>query len=122
VEVCRVAIAAIAPGTSGAFSVDLKEDARGRPHVTEINAGRFFMAMTAFDRVLKHNIALTYVRVALGEHVDFGDAYDAVDDHYMVRDMDIEPGVFHADDFFASVDDVSGGLRFTIRPMKSARS
>jgi carbamoyl-phosphate synthase large subunit len=96
VEVCRAAITAVAPAASGAFSVDVKEDADGHPHVTEINAGRFFMAMTAFDRVLKHHIALTYVRLALGERVDLGEAYDAVDDYYMVRDMTSAP-VFHAD-------------------------
>ncbi len=122
VEVCRAAIAAVAPGASGAFSVDIKEDVDGRPHVTEINAGRFFMAMTAFDRVLKHNIALSYVRLALGERIDFGDAYDAVDDYYMVRDMDTEPGVFHADDFFDDVHAASGVPQFTVRPPGPARS
>jgi predicted ATP-grasp superfamily ATP-dependent carboligase len=119
VDVCRAAIAAVAPGTSGAFSVDVKEDAEGRPHVTEINAGRFFMAMTAFDRVLKHNIALTYVRLARGERVDFGETYDAVEDYYMVRDMDTEPGVFHADDFFDDVHDASRAPRFTVRLPRS---
>jgi len=122
VEVCRAAIAAVAPGASGAFSVDVKEDVDGRPQVTEINAGRFFMAMTAFDRVLKHNIAVTYVRLALGERVDFGDVYDAVDDYYMVRDMDTEPGVFHADEFFEDVHDASAAAQFTVRPLGSARS
>ena len=121
VEVCQQAIAAVAPGASGAFSVDVKEDVDGRPHVTEINAGRFFMAMTAFDRVLKHNIALAFVRLALGEQVHFGDTYDAVDDYYMVRDMDTEPGVFHADDFFDDVHDARGTTRFTVRPLGSAR-
>ena len=122
VEVCRAAIRAVAPDASGAFSVDVKEDAEGRPHVTEINAGRFFMAMTAFDRVLKHNIALTCVRLALGERVDFGDAYDAVDDYYMVRDMDTEPGVFRADEFFDDVHDARGTAQLTVRRRRSARS
>jgi carbamoylphosphate synthase large subunit len=122
VDVCRSAIAAVAPGASGAFSIDVKEDADGRPHVTEINAGRFFMAMTAFDRVLKHNIALTYVRLALGEQVELADEYDAVDEYYVVRDMDTEPAVFHADDFFDDVRDVSGAAQLTARPMRSARS
>lgn len=122
VEVCRAAIAAVAPGASGAFSVDVKEDADGRPRVTEINAGRFFMAMTAFDRVLKHSMALTYVRLALGEHVDLGDTYDAVEDYYMVRDMDSEPGVFHADAFFDDVHDARGAAQFTVRPPGSAGS
>ena len=113
VEVCRAAIAAVAPGASGAFSVDVKEDADGRPHVTEINAGRFFMAMTAFDRVLKHNIALTYVRLALGERVDVGQTHDALEGYYMVRDMDTEPAIFHADDLFDGVYDASRGAKFT---------
>ncbi|HSB41351.1 MAG TPA: hypothetical protein VLK28_05940 [Methylomirabilota bacterium] len=111
VEVCRRAIVAVAPGASGAFSVDVKEDAAGRPRVTEINAGRFFMAMTAFDRVLKHSIALAYVRLARGERVDFGAAYDAVEDHYMVRDMDTEPGLFRGDELCDGVTDMSGGRR-----------
>ena len=106
VGLCRSAIAAVAPKASGSFSVDVKEDADGRPHVTEINAGRFFMAMTAFDRVLKHSMALTFVRVALGEDVDIGDPYDASNDYYMVRDIDSEPGIFTADDFFDGVNDV----------------
>ena len=89
--------------------------------MTEINAGRFFMAMTAFDRVLKHSIALAYVRLALGEAVDLGEAYDAVDDYYMMRDMDMEPGVFHADDVLAPGAD--GGTRqCAVRAERSARS
>ena len=116
VEVCRAAITAVAPNASGAFSVDVKEDADGRPHVTEINAGRFFMAMTAFDRVLKHGIALTYVRLALGEPVDVGAAYEPVDGYYMVRDMDLEPAVFHADDFFDGVEDARRAAQLTARP------
>lgn len=122
VEISRAAIEAVAPGASGAFSVDVKEDAEGRPHVTEINAGRFFMAMTAFDRVLKHNIALTYVRLARKERVDLGEVYDAVADYYMVRDMDTEPGVFHADDFFDGVHDASDAAQLTVRPLGTARS
>jgi glutathione synthase/RimK-type ligase-like ATP-grasp enzyme len=106
VEVCRRAVGAIAPAASGAFSIDVKEDAAGRPHVTEINAGRFFMAMTAFDRVLKHNMALTYVQLALGARVEFGETYDAADDYYMARDLDVEPAIFHADDVFDGIDEV----------------
>jgi carbamoyl-phosphate synthase large subunit len=113
VEVCRAAIAAVAPNASGAFSVDVAD---GRPHVTEINAGRFFMAMTAFDRVLKHGIALTYVRLALGEPVPVGAAYEPIDGYYMVRDMDLEPAVFHADDFFDGVLDASRPAKLTARP------
>ena len=105
VELCREAIRQVAPGTSGAFSIDTKEDARGRPHITEINVGRFFMAMTAFDRVLKHNMVLAYVRLGLGEPVDLDEEYDTVDGYYMVRDMDMHPGIYHADDLFEGVEE-----------------
>jgi hypothetical protein len=106
VDLCRRAVRAVAPAASGAFSIDVKEDGTGRPHVTEINAGRFFMAMTAFDRVLKHNIALTYVQLALGAHVEFRETYDAVDDYYMARDLDVEPAIFHADDAFDGIEEI----------------
>ena len=113
VALCRAAIAAIAPDASGAFSVDVKADADGRPHVTEINAGRLFMAMTAFDAVLKHSMALTWARLALGEEVDYGEPYHPVEEYYMVRDMDREPVVLHADAVFANVRDASDAEHFT---------
>ena len=106
VDLCRRAVRAVAPAASGAFSIDVKEDGAGRPHVTEINAGRFFMAMTAFDRVLKQNMALTYVQLALGAHVEFRETYDAVDDYYMARDLDVEPAIFHADDAFDGIEEI----------------
>ncbi len=105
VDLCRRAVQAVAPAACGAFSIDVKEDAAGRPYITEINAGRFFMAMTAFDRVLKHNMALTYVRLALGAPVGFRDEYDTVEDYYMVRDLDSEPAIFHADEVFEGIDE-----------------
>jgi carbamoyl-phosphate synthase large subunit len=119
VDLATKAIVAVAARASGAFSVDVKEDAEGRPHVTEINAGRFFMAMTAFDGALKHSIALAYVRLARGERVDFGEVYDATDEHYMVRDMDTEPRVFRRDELFEGVHDARAAARFTVRPTRS---
>ena len=108
VEVCRRAVRAVAPTASGPFSIDVKEDGRGRPHVTEINAGRFFMAMTAFDCVLKHSMALTYVRLARGERVELRDEYGGRDDQYMVRDLDLDPAIFHADEVFDGIEDRRG--------------
>ena len=103
VELCRAAVLAVAPAASGAFSIDVKEGEDGRPHITEINAGRLFMAMTAFDRVHKHNMSLTYVRLGLGEPVDLRDEYDAVEGYYLVRDLDALPSVFHADELFEGI-------------------
>jgi carbamoyl-phosphate synthase large subunit len=107
----RAAVASLARDVSGTFSVDLKENRHGVPCVTEINAGRFFIGMTAFDHVGKHNMPVTFARLALGEPVPLRDEYDAVDGYYLVRDLDTLPGVFHADELFdgiATLPDVSG--------------
>ncbi|HUM18054.1 MAG TPA: hypothetical protein VL086_20355 [Candidatus Nitrosotalea sp.] len=103
-ETSRAAVRSLAPGVSGAFSVDLKENRRGVPCVTEINAGRFFIGMTAFDHVGKHNLPLTFARLALGEAVTLRDEYDAVEDYYLVRDLDTLPGVFHADELLDGIE------------------
>jgi hypothetical protein len=60
--------------------------------------------------------------VALAEPVDYGRAYDGVDDYYMVRDMDRAPGVFHADELFDDVDDAVGAAQFTVRRSRKPRS
>ncbi len=103
VATCRDAVRAVDPAATGAFSVDLKEDRHGMPHVTEINAGRLLMAMTAFDRVGKHSMSLTYVRLGLGDPVDLRDEYDAVEGYYMVRDLDTPPDIFHEDELFEGI-------------------
>jgi hypothetical protein len=64
------------------------------------------MAMTVFDRVLKHNTALTYVRLALGERLELHGEYDAVEGYYMSRDLDTEPCVFHADDVLSGIEEI----------------
>jgi predicted ATP-grasp superfamily ATP-dependent carboligase len=105
-DICRDSVRALGRSVSGAFSIDLKEDSRGVPSITEINAGRFFIGMTAFDSVGKHNMPLTYVKLALGDKVDLRDEYDAVEDYYLVRDLDTLPGVFHAADLFDGIVEV----------------
>ena len=104
VDICRRVIAAVAPGTSGAFSIDLKEDSSGIPCVTEINAGRFFIGMTAFDPVFKHSMPLVYVRLALGEPVEIRTEYNTAEEHYLVRDLDTLPGVFQSSDLFEGIE------------------
>ena len=102
-DTCGSAIRTLGRSVSGAFSVDLKEDHDGVPCITEINAGRFFIGMTAFDHVGKHNMPHTFVKLALGEEVGFRDEYDAVEDYYLVRDLDTLPGVFHAAELFDDI-------------------
>jgi len=106
VDLCRQAIRAASRGASGAFSVDVKEDAHGRPQVTEINAGRLFLGMTAFDRVMKHNMSLAWVRLGLGENVGLAEEYDTADGYYMVRDLDAPPGLFRTEELFDGIDEV----------------
>src|SRR5713101_5899448 len=103
VDVCRRAIETVAPGTSGAFSIDLKENRQGVPCITEINAGRFFIGMTAFSHVGKHNMPAIFVRLACGEPVALREEYDAVEGYYLVRDLDNPPGVFQEDELFNAV-------------------
>lgn len=105
VEICARAIPALDKKVSGIFSVDLKESARGIPCITEINAGRFSFATNIFDLTGKHNMAMTYVRLALHEPLDVDPAYDVAEDYYMLRDADTEPRIFHADECFDGIED-----------------
>lgn len=107
VQVCTEAIGRLDRRATGVFCVDLKENARGVPCVTEINAGRFSMSTNVYDLTGKHNMALTFVHVALGEFEAPPEPYDVVEDHYMVRDLDTTPGVFHGEAFFDGILDVS---------------
>lgn len=104
-EVTTRAVRALGRNISGLFSVDLKEDGEGAVCVTEINAGRFLAGTNLLDLSGKHNMAVTYVQLALGESVEPLEEPDQTPDHYMVRDVDTLPGVFHAEEFFAGIED-----------------
>ena len=104
-ETCAKAIGAIDAEASGVFVLDLKEDSRGVPSITEVNAGRFGMSTNIFDLPGKHNMAVTYVRLALGAAVTIGDEYDVAENYYMVRDVDTVPAIFHAEEFFEGIED-----------------
>jgi hypothetical protein len=109
VETCARAIRALDPRASGAFSVDLKADERGEPRITEINAGRLIAQAILLDQAGKHSLTRTYARLALGEPVDLHETYDAPEDYYFVRNVDAEPLVFHASEFFDGVEDARLG-------------
>lgn len=104
-EASAAAVRAIDGNVTGAFSVDLKEDGHGRPCITEINVGRFLSGTTIFDLTGKHNMAVTYVRLALDEAADFKNLYDVAEDYYMVRDLDTLPDLFHAEELFQGIED-----------------
>ena len=99
VDTCVRAIKLLDARASGVFSVDLKEDVRGTPCITEIGVGRFSSATNIFDMAGKHNMAMTFVRLARGLKVSIEESYDAAPDWYMQRDLDGPPRIFHASQF-----------------------
>lgn len=103
VDICRQAVLAISPLASGAFSIDLKENRDDIPCITEINAGRFFIGMTAFDHINRHSMAATYVHLSQGDAVMLPEGDVTVPDYYVVRDLDTLPGVFSAEDLFDTI-------------------
>jgi carbamoyl-phosphate synthase large subunit len=105
VETTAAAILALDPNASGAFEVDLKDDIGGIANITEINAGRFISGTNLFDLTGHHNMAVTYVHLALGEPIAIDTAYDVAENYYMVRDLDTVPGIFHADEFFDGIEE-----------------
>ena len=106
VEVCAAAVRALDRRLSGPCCLDLKESAAGVPCVTEINVGRFSLSTALYDLVGKHNMAGTYVRLALGEPPGVDEVYDAAPDHYLIRDVDTVPAVVHADELFDGITDL----------------
>lgn len=91
-------VLAVSKTPSGAFSVDVKEDSRGRPAVTEVDAGKFHTTMPLWGYVaFRHfklpwysNLADLYVRIGLGEEapadVPRRDLLPA--GYYMIRNID----------------------------------
>jgi hypothetical protein len=105
VEISLRAIRAVDRKASGVFGVDLKEDADQVPRVTEINAGRFTSGTNLLDLTGKHNMTAVYLQLARGEAVDLHEEYEGTEHHYMLRDVDAVPRIFHADEFFDGVED-----------------
>ena len=94
VDIVKHAVLAVDKRASGAFSIDLKENADGQPAVTEINAGRLLSGTTIFDVVGQYNMSATYVRLGVGQDPEIRDVYDSIEGHYVCRDLDTQPHVF----------------------------
>lgn len=100
-----MAVRAIERRASGVFCFDAREDAAGVPRLTELNAGRFGLSAILLDLTGKVNMAVTYVRAAMGEAVEPIAEPEPADDWYIVRDYDGAPAVLRADDFFTGIDE-----------------
>ena len=91
-------VRAVAGRANGAFSIDIKEDDKGRPCVTEVDSGKFHTTMPLWGYVaVKHfkmpwfsNLADLYVRLGLGEDeprdLPRFDLFPA--GYYMIRNID----------------------------------
>jgi len=105
VKVCAKAIRALDPKASGVFFVDIKESADGRPCITEINPGRFATMTNIHDLVGRHNMAVTFVRLALGEKITIPGASDYAEDCYLVRSIDTLPTVVRKHELYEGIED-----------------
>jgi glutathione synthase/RimK-type ligase-like ATP-grasp enzyme len=94
IKLCQKAIRVLDRKASGVFFVDLKENDAGAACITEINAGRFANVPTIHDQTGKPNMALAYVRLALGEAPPKRVAQDNAEECYVLRDLDTVPAVF----------------------------
>ena len=106
VDVCRAAVTALDPRGSGLFCIDLKADAAGVPHVTDVNVGRFSLTTGLYDLIGKHSTAEVYLELGLGRPVEVADPYDIAPDHYLVRDVDTVPSIVHAEQLFEGITDL----------------
>jgi len=104
IDVCARAIRAVDKNASGVLFVDLKESEKGDPCITEINAGRFATMTNIHDLAGKHNMALTYVRLALGRKVEIPHAYDYAEGYYLVRSVDTLPAVLGKDELLEDIE------------------
>ena len=107
IDVCSRAVRALDPRACGVFFIDLKESERGDPCITEINAGRFATMTNIHDLAGKHNMATTYVRVALGKRVIIPNAFDFAEGFYLVRSVDTLPAVVRKEELFQGIEDLN---------------
>jgi carbamoylphosphate synthase large subunit len=99
------AIRALDRKASGVFFLDVKENDEGKPCITEINAGRFANVPTIHDQTGKPNMALAYVRLALGDRVEPANARDFTEEYYVLRDLDTVPAVFQMSEVVTGIRD-----------------
>jgi len=107
IDVCARAVRAVDEKASGVLFVDLKENEKGDPCITEINAGRFATMTNIHDLTGKHNMALTYVRLALGRKVEIPHAYDYAEGFYLVRSVDTLPALFGRDELHDDIESLT---------------
>lgn len=101
-QIAMNSIRALDPSPHGIFCVDLKENSRGVPSVTEINIGRFFTTSNFFSEA-GLNMPWMYIKLGFGEEIP---KYEKVNplpaDLFWVRGIDRKPRLFQAPDWSAT--------------------
>jgi carbamoyl-phosphate synthase large subunit len=117
------AIRALDRLASGAFFIDLREDAAGRARVTEVNAGRFANGPLIQDLVAgaDDNIAVTYVRLALGERIQARLPRRGGENFFVLRHLDANPEVYREREMFDGYADASTLARARRMPRSVAQ-
>jgi len=91
-DVNRIAtnsIKAIDSKATGVFCIDLKENKKGIPCVTEINAGRFFTTSNFFSEA-GFNMPYFYVKMAFGEKLPRLEKYNPLPENlFWIRQVDM---------------------------------
>jgi len=97
-QTCTDAILAVDSKATGIFCVDLKENDKGVPCVTEINAGRFFTTSN-FITEAGCNMPHYHAKLSMGDKMPPLQQYNPVEkDLYWVRGMDVKAKLMRFDD------------------------
>lgn len=92
-KIATRAVLVVDKNATGVFCIDLKENSKGIPCVTEINIGRFFTTSN-FIATIGSNMPYYYVKLAFGEELPDLSQYNATEkDIYWVRALDALPVV-----------------------------
>lgn len=106
--VCEKAVRALDAEASGVYFVDLKESEDDTPCITEINAGRFATMTNIHDLTGRHNMAVTFVRLALGRPTGVRKVSDFAPGFYLVRSFDTLPAVVAEGELFQGIEAADG--------------
>ncbi|KFM22226.1 carbamoyl-phosphate synthase large subunit protein [Marine Group I thaumarchaeote SCGC AAA799-B03] len=91
------AVKAISKIPHGCFSVDIKEDGNGNPHITEVDSGKFHTTIGLWGYMAENNLKLPwyynlprlYLHLGLGGEPPIENHFDIYpNDLYLMRNMD----------------------------------
>lgn len=95
-KLCERTVRAVDVKPHGPFAVDLKCDKNGKPHITEINVGRFLSSSVSLFYKTKFLAPYIAVKLAFDEKIPFTVKKNnpVPKDIIIVRQLDVEPAIF----------------------------